>query len=42
MYPEFKRATMAAGCVGYVVWMAGSHVDYFGRKGETHVERFPD
>lgn len=42
MYPEFKRLSMAAGCVGYVVWIAGRHVSYFGRKGETHVERFPD
>lgn len=42
MYPEFKRRSMLAGCVGYVVWLAGSHVTYFGRRGETHVERFPD
>ena len=41
-YPEFKRLTMAAGCVGYTVWIAGRNVCYFGRKGETHVERFPD
>lgn len=42
MYPEFKRLSMEAGCVGYTVWIAGRHVSYFGRKGETHVERFPD
>jgi uncharacterized protein YbcV (DUF1398 family) len=42
MYQEFKRRTMQAGCVGYTVWIAGRHVTYFGRKGETHVERFPD
>lgn len=42
MYPEFKRLSMEAGCVGYTVWIAGRHVSYFGRKGETHLERFPD
>lgn len=41
-YPEFKRLSMAAGCVGYTVWIAGRHVSYFGRKGETHVEHFPN
>jgi len=41
-YPEFKRLSCLAGCVGYTVWIAGRHVTYFGRKGETHVERFPD
>ncbi|MBU1359572.1 MAG: DUF1398 family protein [Gammaproteobacteria bacterium] len=42
MYPEFKRLSQQAGCVGYTVWIAGRHVSYFGRRGETHVERFPD
>lgn len=42
MYPEFKRRTQQAGCIGYTVWLAGRHVSYFGRRGETHVERFPD
>lgn len=42
MYPEFKRLSQAAGCAGYTVWIAGRHVSYFGRQGETHVERFPD
>lgn len=42
MYPEFKRLSKEAGCVGYTVWIAGRQVTYFGRKGETHVERFPD
>ena len=41
MYPEFLRLSRAAGCVGYVAWIAGRHVTYFGRRGETHVERFP-
>ena len=42
MYPEFKKLSRQAGCVGYTVWIAGRHVRYQGRKGETHVERFPD
>ena len=41
MYPEFLRLSRAAGCVGYVVWIAGRHVTYFGRRGEMHVEHFP-
>ena len=40
-YPEFIARSMAAGCVGYVVWIAGRHVSYFGRRGEVHVEPFP-
>ena len=42
MYPEFKRLSIQAGCIGYMVWIAGRHVTYFGRRGETHVERFPN
>lgn len=42
MYPQFKQLSQRAGCIGYTVWIAGRHVTYFGRKGETHVERFPD
>lgn len=41
-YPEFKARTQAAGCIGYTVWIAGRHVVYLGRGGESHVERFPD
>lgn len=41
-YPEFLRLSRAAGCVGYIVWIAGRHVSYFGRLGEVHLERFPD
>lgn len=41
MYPAFKQLSQAAGCVGYTVWIAGRHVTYLGRRGETHVERFP-
>lgn len=40
-YPEFVRRTVAAGCVGYDVWLAGGHVVYHGRRGEQWIERFP-
>ena len=40
-YPEFMQLSMAAGCSGYIVWISGKHVSYFGRKGEVHVEHFP-
>jgi uncharacterized protein YbcV (DUF1398 family) len=42
MYPEFKVVSQRAGCVGYTVWIAGRHVTYYGRRGETHIERFPN
>jgi uncharacterized protein YbcV (DUF1398 family) len=40
-YADFLTKTMAAGCVGYFVHIAGRHAVYLGRKGETHVEPFP-
>jgi len=40
-YPEFLNLTMSAGCIGYIVWIAGKHVSYFGRQGEVHIEHFP-
>lgn len=40
-YPEFVRLSMTAGCVGYIVWITGRHVSYFGHAGEVHVEHFP-
>ncbi len=42
MYPEFMRLSQRAGCIGYTVWLAGSHVAYAGRRGQTHVEAFAD
>ena len=39
-YPQFMQLSMAAGCVGYLVWISGRHVSYFGRQGEVHVEHF--
>jgi uncharacterized protein YbcV (DUF1398 family) len=41
MYPEFKQLSQRGGCVSYSVWIAGRHVTYYGRRGETHIERFP-
>ncbi|WP_027468371.1 DUF1398 family protein [Deefgea rivuli] len=40
-YPEFLALSRAAGCVAYTVWLAGQHVSYYGRLGQTHVEHFP-
>lgn len=40
-YPEFVELSMKAGCVGYVVWIQGKNVTYFGRRGEIHTEYFP-
>lgn len=41
MFPEFLRLTRAAGCVGYMAWLAGRQVAYSGRLGQMHVEHFP-
>jgi uncharacterized protein YbcV (DUF1398 family) len=41
-YVDFVRKTIGAGCVGYWVHIMGRHAVYFGRKGETHLERFPE
>lgn len=40
-YREFCRRVAAAGCVGYLVTLAGRRAVYYGRTGETHVEHFP-
>lgn len=40
-YADFVRNTMAAGCIGYFVQIAGRRAIYFGRQGEFHVENFP-
>jgi uncharacterized protein YbcV (DUF1398 family) len=42
MYPEFKSLSQQAGCVAYTVWIAGRHVTYLGRRGEMHIEHFPN
>ena len=40
-YKEFCRRAMEAGCVGYLVSIAGRRVVYYGRTGDMHVEHFP-
>jgi uncharacterized protein YbcV (DUF1398 family) len=41
-YVDFVRKTMIAGCVGYIVQITGRKVIYMGRKGEMHIEHFPN
>lgn len=40
-YREFCARVMAAGCVGYIVSLAGRRAVYYGRTGDMHIERFP-
>jgi uncharacterized protein YbcV (DUF1398 family) len=40
-YKEFCVRVMAAGCVGYLVSLAGRRAVYYGRTGDMHVEWFP-
>lgn len=41
-YPEFMKRSAAAGVIGYWAFLTGKKVIYFGRKGDTHVEEFPN
>jgi uncharacterized protein YbcV (DUF1398 family) len=40
-YGEFCARIAAAGCVGYVVTLAGKRAVYYGRTGDSHTEWFP-
>lgn len=40
-YKNFMQEISDAGCVYYITYLAGKKVIYFGRKGEMHVEHFP-
>lgn len=40
-YRTFCDKILAAGCVGYIVSIAGRRAVYFGRSGDTYVEMFP-
>jgi uncharacterized protein YbcV (DUF1398 family) len=40
-YKEFCERIAAAGCVGYLVSLAGRRAVYFGRGADSHVEPFP-
>jgi uncharacterized protein YbcV (DUF1398 family) len=41
-YPEFMRRSYAAGVIAYWAFLTGRKVIYFGRKGELHIEEFPN
>lgn len=41
-YREFLDAIMEAGCTGYTVYITGRKAIYFGRKGDMHIENFPN
>lgn len=40
-YHSFCARIAAAGCVSYLVTLAGRRAVYYGRGGESHVELFP-
>ena len=40
-YREFLNQIIAAGTTNYTVYIQGKKAIYFGRKGEFHVENFP-
>ncbi len=40
-YPEFLEKVMKAGCSHYDVYIDGKQVIYSGRKGNFHIEKFP-
>ena len=40
-YPEFAGKCMDAGVVGYLTFIEGKRVMYFGEKGDYHLEWFP-
>ncbi|MEJ1970452.1 MAG: DUF1398 family protein [Rhizomicrobium sp.] len=40
-YAEFCEGIASAGCVAYIVSLAGRRAVYYGRRGELFVEPFP-
>lgn len=40
-YRDFTRRAMEAGTQGYVAFLSGKRVTYFGRQGDQHTEWFP-
>lgn len=40
-YQEFLKKIMQAGVISYMVFLTGRKAIYFGRKGEQHIEEFP-
>jgi uncharacterized protein YbcV (DUF1398 family) len=41
-YRKFCEQIAEAGCVGYIVSLAGRRAVYYGRDGESYVEPFPN
>jgi uncharacterized protein YbcV (DUF1398 family) len=41
-YREFCERIAQAGCVAYLVSLAGRRAVYYGRTGDSYVERFPN
>jgi uncharacterized protein YbcV (DUF1398 family) len=41
-YKQFADQIMAAGTVYYIAYLTGKQVIYFGRRGEFHIEKFPE
>jgi uncharacterized protein YbcV (DUF1398 family) len=41
LYREFCERIAQAGCVGYMVSMAGRRAVYYGRTGDSYIEPFP-
>lgn len=40
-YKEFLRQIMEAGTTAYFVFLNGKKAIYYGRKGDLHIEHFP-
>lgn len=40
-HEEFTRRAMEAGVQGYIAFLRGRRVTYFGRQGDQHIEWFP-
>jgi uncharacterized protein YbcV (DUF1398 family) len=40
-YRDFTRRAMEAGTQGYIAFLRGKRVTYFGRQGDQHTEWFP-
>lgn len=41
-YREFCERIVKAGCVGYMVSLAGRRAVYYGRTGDSYIEPFPN
>ena len=41
-FRDFSHRAVAAGVAGYFAFLRGRRVTYFGRRGDQHIEWFPD